>query len=147
MRPDIRNTHFQRYGSPKDAQAQLRHSKLEMIESWYMKEIPETRCAPRLRRWTPICVGKKKPPFYSTEPPANALRLDGFRSAIGLPSPRTISNTTRALPQAAHHRLGISVRGLSVDVTFGRVHSDIDASDHYSDLVRTRACGAARELK
>jgi hypothetical protein len=34
-------THFQRYGSPKDAQAQLRHSKLEMT-GWYMKQIPET---------------------------------------------------------------------------------------------------------
>ena len=34
-------THFQRYGSPKDAQTQLRHSKLEMT-GWYMKEIPET---------------------------------------------------------------------------------------------------------
>ena len=33
-------THFQRYGSPKDAQAQLRHSKLEMT-CWYMKQIPE----------------------------------------------------------------------------------------------------------
>ena len=32
-------THFQRYGSPKDAQTQLRHSKLEMT-GWYMKEIP-----------------------------------------------------------------------------------------------------------
>jgi integrase len=34
-------THFQRYGSPKDAQAQLRHSKLEMT-GCYMKQIPET---------------------------------------------------------------------------------------------------------
>jgi integrase len=34
-------THFQRYGSPKDAQAQLRHSKLEMT-GWYMKQIPES---------------------------------------------------------------------------------------------------------
>jgi integrase len=34
-------THFQRYGSPKDAQTQLRHSKLEMT-GWYIKEIPET---------------------------------------------------------------------------------------------------------
>ncbi len=34
-------THFQRYGSPKDAQAQLRHSKLSMT-GWYMKQIPET---------------------------------------------------------------------------------------------------------
>jgi integrase len=32
-------THFQRYGSPKDAQTQLRHSKLETT-GWYMKEIP-----------------------------------------------------------------------------------------------------------
>lgn len=34
-------THFQRYGSPKDAQAQLRHSKLEMT-GWYMKQIPDS---------------------------------------------------------------------------------------------------------
>jgi integrase len=33
--------HFQRYGSPKDAQAQLRHSSLEMT-GWYMREIPES---------------------------------------------------------------------------------------------------------
>ena len=30
---------FQRYGSPKDAQAQLRHSTLAMT-GWYMREIP-----------------------------------------------------------------------------------------------------------
>lgn len=29
------------HGSPKDAQAQLRHSKLEMT-GWYMREIPES---------------------------------------------------------------------------------------------------------
>ncbi len=34
-------TEFQRYGSPKDAQAQLWHSKLEMT-GWYMREIPES---------------------------------------------------------------------------------------------------------
>ena len=34
-------TEFQRHGSPKDAQAQLRHSKLEMT-GWYMREIPES---------------------------------------------------------------------------------------------------------
>lgn len=33
-------TQFQRHGSPKDAQAQLRHSKLEMT-GWYMKQIPQ----------------------------------------------------------------------------------------------------------
>jgi integrase len=33
-------TEFQRHGSPKDAQAQLRHSKLEMT-GWYMRDIPE----------------------------------------------------------------------------------------------------------
>jgi hypothetical protein len=32
-------TEFQRHGSPKDAQAQLRLSKLEMT-GWYMREIP-----------------------------------------------------------------------------------------------------------
>jgi integrase len=34
-------TQFQRHGSPKDAQAQLRHSRLEMTD-WYMREIPES---------------------------------------------------------------------------------------------------------
>ncbi len=34
-------TEFQRHGSPKDAQAQLRHSKLEMT-GWYTREIPES---------------------------------------------------------------------------------------------------------
>jgi integrase len=34
-------TEFQRHGSPKDAQAQLRHSTLEMT-GWYMREIPES---------------------------------------------------------------------------------------------------------
>jgi integrase len=34
-------TQFQRHGLPKDAQAQLRHSKLEMT-GWYMREIPES---------------------------------------------------------------------------------------------------------
>jgi len=33
-------THFQRYGSPKDAQTQLRHSRMEMT-GWYMRAIPE----------------------------------------------------------------------------------------------------------
>jgi hypothetical protein len=32
---------LQRHGSPKDAQAQLRHSKLAMM-GWYMREIPES---------------------------------------------------------------------------------------------------------
>jgi integrase len=36
--PHVRDA-LQRYGSPKDAQTQLRHSKLEMT-GWYMKEIP-----------------------------------------------------------------------------------------------------------
>jgi integrase len=34
------STLFQRYGSPKDAQTQLRHSRLEMT-GWYMRSIPE----------------------------------------------------------------------------------------------------------
>jgi integrase len=34
-------TQFQRHGSRKDAQAQLRHSKLEMT-GWYMRDIPES---------------------------------------------------------------------------------------------------------
>jgi hypothetical protein len=34
-------TEFQRHGSPKDAPAQLWHSKLEMT-GWYMREIPES---------------------------------------------------------------------------------------------------------
>lgn len=47
-------THFQRYGSPKDAQAQLRHSKLEMT-GWYMKQIPETVRAAVEKMDTDIC--------------------------------------------------------------------------------------------
>jgi hypothetical protein len=47
-------THFQRYGSPKDAQAQLRHSKLEMT-GWYMKQIPDTVRAAVERMDTNIC--------------------------------------------------------------------------------------------
>jgi hypothetical protein len=38
MRPTFA-THLQRYGSPQDAQAQLRHSRPEMT-GFYMKEIP-----------------------------------------------------------------------------------------------------------
>jgi integrase len=48
-------THFQRYGSPKDAQAQLRHSKLEMT-GWYMKEIPETVRAAVERMDADVCA-------------------------------------------------------------------------------------------
>jgi integrase len=47
-------THFQRYGSPKDAQAQLRHSKLEMT-GWYMKQIPEAMRAAVEKMDTDIC--------------------------------------------------------------------------------------------
>jgi len=48
-------THFQRYGSPKDAQAQLRHSKLEMT-GWYMKQIPETVRAAVEKMDTDVCA-------------------------------------------------------------------------------------------
>jgi len=55
-------TRFQRYGSPKDAQAQLRHSKLEMT-GWYMKQIPETVRAAVERMDADICrVEAPKPP-------------------------------------------------------------------------------------
>jgi integrase len=47
-------THFQRYGSPRDAQAQLRHSKLEMT-GWYRKQIPETVRAAVEKLDTDIC--------------------------------------------------------------------------------------------
>jgi integrase len=47
-------THFQRYGSPKDAQAQLRHSKLEMT-GFYMKEIPGSVRAAVERMDSDIC--------------------------------------------------------------------------------------------
>jgi len=47
-------THFQRYGSPKDAQTQLRHSKLEMT-GWYMKEIPESVRAAVEKMDTDLC--------------------------------------------------------------------------------------------
>jgi hypothetical protein len=43
-----------RYGSPKDAQAQLRHSKLEMT-GWYMKQIPETVRAAVEKMDTDLC--------------------------------------------------------------------------------------------
>jgi integrase len=54
-------THFQRYGSPKDAQAQLRHSKLEMT-GWYMKEIPESVRAAVEKMDSDICRREEKPP-------------------------------------------------------------------------------------
>jgi integrase len=53
-------THFQRYGSPKDAQAQLRHSKLEMT-GWYMKQIPETVRAAVEKMDTDICRAPDEP--------------------------------------------------------------------------------------
>ena len=46
-------TEFQRHGSPKDAQAQLRHSKLEMT-GWYMRDIPRAY-APPWRHGCGIC--------------------------------------------------------------------------------------------
>jgi endonuclease/exonuclease/phosphatase family metal-dependent hydrolase len=60
--------------------------------------------------------------------PAHALQLVGFRSAIGLPSPST--TTPRGL---FRHRRTIDwayVSG-SVDAALGRVHGDLEASDHY----------------
>ena len=47
-------THFQCYGSPKDAQTQLRHSKLDMT-GWYMKEIPDRVRAAVERMDTDLC--------------------------------------------------------------------------------------------
>jgi integrase len=49
-------THFQRYGSPKNAQTQLRHSKLEMT-GWYMKQIPESVSAAVEKMDADICGG------------------------------------------------------------------------------------------
>src|SRR5262249_54025728 len=54
-------THFQRYGSPKDAQAQLRHSKLEMT-GWYMKQIPETVRAAVEKMDADVCAAPAKTP-------------------------------------------------------------------------------------
>ena len=56
-------TQFQRHGSPKDAQAQLRHSKLEMT-GWYMREIPESVRAAVEQMDAEICkmVGSKSNP-------------------------------------------------------------------------------------
>ncbi len=54
-------THFQRYGSPKDAQTQLRHSKLEMT-GWYMKEIPETVRTAVEKMDSDICRQEEKQP-------------------------------------------------------------------------------------
>jgi integrase len=53
-------THFQRYGSPKDAQTQLRHSKLEMT-GWYMKQIPETVRAAVEKMDADVCAKPAKP--------------------------------------------------------------------------------------
>jgi integrase len=33
-------THFQRHGTPRDTQAQMRHSSMRMT-NWYQKEMPE----------------------------------------------------------------------------------------------------------
>ena len=54
-------THFQRYGSPKDAQAQLRHSKLEMT-GWYMKEIPESVRAAVEKMDADLCAAPTEKP-------------------------------------------------------------------------------------
>jgi len=56
-------THFQKYGSPKDAQAQLRHSRLEMT-GWYMKQIPESVRAAVEKMDVDICAppGEPEPP-------------------------------------------------------------------------------------
>lgn len=54
-------THFQRYGSPKDAQAQLRHSKLEMT-GFYMKEIPGSVRAAVEKMDTDICKIEESAP-------------------------------------------------------------------------------------
>jgi integrase len=53
-------TRFQRYGSPKDAQAQLRHSKLEMT-GWHMKEIPETVRAAVEKMDADVCRQEEQP--------------------------------------------------------------------------------------
>jgi integrase len=59
-------THFQRYGSPKDAQAQLRHSKLEMT-GWYMKQIPETVRAAVEKMDADLCRVEQTSPRISDE--------------------------------------------------------------------------------
>jgi len=53
-------TQFQRYGSPKDAQAQLRHSKLEMT-GWYMKQIPESVRAAVEKMDADLCASACEP--------------------------------------------------------------------------------------
>ena len=51
-------TEFQRHGSPKDAQAQLRHSKLEMT-GWYMRDIPESVRSAVAQMDAEICQGHR----------------------------------------------------------------------------------------
>ena len=60
--------------------------------------------------------------------PASALRKVGFRSAIALPSPHT--TTPRGLLRSRRTIDWAYVSG-AVEATSGRVHADIDASDHY----------------
>ena len=60
-------THFQRYGSPKDAQAQLRHSRLEMT-GWYMKQIPESVRTAVEKMDADVCKPADKPVPKSATP-------------------------------------------------------------------------------
>jgi len=61
-------TEFQRHGSPKDAQTQLRHSKLEMT-GWYMREIPESVRAAVAEMDAEICRAAE----------SNSVRTEGGR--------------------------------------------------------------------
>jgi hypothetical protein len=54
-------------GSPKDAQAQLRHSKLEMT-GWYMKQIPETVRAAVEKMDADLCRAAEEASARSREP-------------------------------------------------------------------------------
>lgn len=63
-------THFQCYGSPKDAQTQLRHSKLDMT-GWYMKEIPDRVRAAVEKMDTDLCRTPEHTPLFE---PAKAVQ-------------------------------------------------------------------------
>jgi endonuclease/exonuclease/phosphatase family metal-dependent hydrolase len=60
--------------------------------------------------------------------PASALNHLGFRNAIGLPSPHT--TTPRGLFRR-HRKTDWAYVSGPVEATLGRVHNNVDASDHY----------------
>ena len=74
-------THFQRYGSPKDGRAQLRHSKLEMT-GFYMKEILGSARAAVERMDADICKVDDSWPFAARTSGSLIRFVGGF---VGVP--------------------------------------------------------------